>query len=158
LVSKARGRTRGGDLDVDPPDPPLARDPRHRARRAKGPSGGGMPRRPREPAASGLDPAGPPAHDRVPRPARRLAAPSPRMKLRNPGALVSVPDGRPVEEALARTTHLGIVAHPDDLEILAARGILECYKPADRWFCGIVITDGAGSARSGPYAGLDDAQ
>jgi LmbE family N-acetylglucosaminyl deacetylase len=80
------------------------------------------------------------------------------MKPRNPGALVYVPDGRPVDEALRRTTHLGIVAHPDDLEILAARGILECYEAGDRWFCGVVITDGAGSARTGPYASYDDAQ
>jgi LmbE family N-acetylglucosaminyl deacetylase len=80
------------------------------------------------------------------------------MKLNNPEALVHVPDGRAVEEALGRTTHLGIVAHPDDLEILALRGILECYEAADRWFCGVVITDGAGSARSGPYARFDDAQ
>src|SRR5262245_33383096 len=80
------------------------------------------------------------------------------MKPRNPDALVYVPDGRPVGEALGRTTHLGIVGHPDDLEILAARGILACYEAADRWFCGVVITDGAGSARTGPYASYDDAQ
>jgi LmbE family N-acetylglucosaminyl deacetylase len=80
------------------------------------------------------------------------------MKLRKPGALVHVPDGRPLDEALRRTTHLGIVAHPDDLEILAARGILECYEAADLSFCGVVITDGAGSARTGPYAAYDDAQ
>jgi LmbE family N-acetylglucosaminyl deacetylase len=80
------------------------------------------------------------------------------MKPRNAGALVYVPDERPLDEALRRTTHLGIVAHPDDLEILAARGILECYEAADRWFCGVVITDGAGSARTGPYASYDDVQ
>jgi len=80
------------------------------------------------------------------------------MKLRNPGALVHVPDGRPLDEALRRTTHIGIVAHPDDLEILAARGILDCYEAAETSFCGVVITDGAGSARTGPYAAYDDAQ
>jgi LmbE family N-acetylglucosaminyl deacetylase len=68
-----------------------------------------------------------------------------------------VPDGRPEAEAIARTTHLGIVAHPDDLEILAQQGILDCFGRRDRWFCGVVVTDGAGSPRSGPYAGVSDA-
>jgi len=80
------------------------------------------------------------------------------MKLANRGALVFVPDGRPEEEAVGRTTHMGIVAHPDDLEILACRGILECFQRSDRWFCGVVVTDGASSARSGRYAGFSDAQ
>ena len=72
-------------------------------------------------------------------------------------AEIYVPDGVAEEAALARTTHLGIVAHPDDLEILAYPGILECFGHADRWFCGVVVTDGAGSARSGPYAHVSDA-
>lgn len=71
-------------------------------------------------------------------------------------AEVYVPDGAGEEAALKRTTHLGIVAHPDDLEILALPGILECFGRADRWFSGVVVTDGAGSARSGPYANVSD--
>jgi LmbE family N-acetylglucosaminyl deacetylase len=67
-----------------------------------------------------------------------------------------VPDGRGVDEAIARTTHLGIVAHPDDLEILAYPGILECRGRENRWFSGVVATDGRGSARGGPYAGVAD--
>ena len=67
-----------------------------------------------------------------------------------------VPDGLGEEQAIARTTHLGIVAHPDDLEILAQQGILECFGRSDRWFCGVVVTDGAGSPRSGPYAEVSD--
>ena len=67
-----------------------------------------------------------------------------------------VPDGVPEAEAIARTTHLGIVAHPDDLEILAQQGILDCFGRTDRWFCGVVVTDGAGSPRSGPYADVSD--
>jgi LmbE family N-acetylglucosaminyl deacetylase len=69
---------------------------------------------------------------------------------------VFVPDGSPEKDALARTTHLGIVAHPDDLEILAQPGILDCFGRKDRWFCGVVVTDGAGSPRSGPYAEVSD--
>jgi LmbE family N-acetylglucosaminyl deacetylase len=67
-----------------------------------------------------------------------------------------VPDGLGEEQAIARTTHLGIVAHPDDLEILAQQGILDCFGRSDRWFCGVVVTDGAGSPRSGPYAEVSD--
>src|SRR5260221_13693815 len=80
------------------------------------------------------------------------------MKFDRPGAEVFVPDGRDVDEALSRTTHMGIVAHPDDLEILAYRGILDCFGQAERSFSGVVLTDGAGSARSGPHAAVGDAQ
>lgn len=71
-------------------------------------------------------------------------------------AEIYVPDGTAEDAALARSTHLGIVAHPDDLEILALPGILECFGRTDRWFSGVVVTDGAGSARSGPYANVSD--
>lgn len=67
-----------------------------------------------------------------------------------------VPDARAVADAVARTTHMGIVAHPDDLEILAYPGILDCLGRDDRWFLGVVATDGRGSARSGDYAGVTD--
>lgn len=80
------------------------------------------------------------------------------MKLSRVGAEIFVQDGRDADAALARTTHMGIVAHPDDLEILACRGILDCFSRSDRWFCGVVATDGAGSARSGPYADFTDEQ
>ena len=71
-------------------------------------------------------------------------------------ARVLVPDGRPGDEALARTSHMGIVAHPDDLEILAYPAILECLGRDDRWFTGVVATDGRGSARTGRYAAVTD--
>jgi LmbE family N-acetylglucosaminyl deacetylase len=73
-------------------------------------------------------------------------------------AEVFVPDGRPADVALARTTHLGIGAHQDDLEFMAFHGIAECFGRTDRWFGGVTCTDGAGSARSGKYAGLADAE
>ena len=67
-----------------------------------------------------------------------------------------VPDGRSIEEALARTTHLGIGAHPDDLEIIAFPGILACHGSADAHFSGLVACDGAGSPRDGVYADFDN--
>jgi len=77
------------------------------------------------------------------------------MKLAHPNADLFVPDSLPVAEALARTTHLAVGAHADDLEIMAYAGIETCYQNPGEWFGGIVVTDGAGSARTGPYAGLD---
>lgn len=69
---------------------------------------------------------------------------------------IYVPDGVPAGEALARTTHAGIGAHQDDLEINMVDGILQCHGRDDRWFFGIVATDGRGSPRSGSFADLSD--
>ena len=78
------------------------------------------------------------------------------MNLRKPRSEIFVPDGLPAEAALARTTHMGIVGHADDLEIIAWPGIWACLSTTERWFSGVVVTDGAGSARSGPYAHVSD--
>ena len=78
------------------------------------------------------------------------------MKLSRPKADVFVPDGQPIEGALARTTHLGVGAHQDDLEFMSLHGILECYDREDRWYAGVVVTDGGGSARTGPFAEYSD--
>lgn len=67
-----------------------------------------------------------------------------------------VPDNTSLDKALKRTTHLAIATHPDDLEIMAAHGIIECYKSKTNWFTGIVLTDGSGSAREGGYKKLTD--
>lgn len=80
------------------------------------------------------------------------------MKLHLDTAEIHVPDWLPVGEALARTTHLAVAAHQDDVEILAIDGILRCYQRDDAWFAAVVVTDGAGSPRNGPYAGYTDAQ
>ncbi len=69
---------------------------------------------------------------------------------------IYIPDGLPPEKGLFRTTHLGIGAHQDDLEFMAFHGIAECFYSADRWFGGIICTDGAGSSRGGPYANISD--
>jgi LmbE family N-acetylglucosaminyl deacetylase len=69
---------------------------------------------------------------------------------------VRVPDGAPLGAALARTTDLGVVAHQDDLEFMALAAIGACLDDPSRWFTGVACTDGAGSARSGPYADRTD--
>ncbi|HYO92909.1 MAG TPA: PIG-L family deacetylase [Polyangiaceae bacterium] len=79
------------------------------------------------------------------------------LELGHPQAVHFVPDGAPLEAALARTTHLGIGAHQDDLELMASSAILECFARADRWFSGVVVTDGGNSPRAGAYAAFDAA-
>ncbi len=80
------------------------------------------------------------------------------MRLHLDTADIFVPDGLPIQDALARTTHLAIAAHQDDLEIMAAGPILECFQRDDRWFTGVVLTDGRGSPRDGMYAQYSDEQ
>lgn len=74
------------------------------------------------------------------------------MKFHLDTAKIYVPDNTPVEAALARTTHLCIAAHQDDIEIMSAQPILECFQQKDKWFTGVVVTDGRGSPRDGIYA------
>lgn len=80
------------------------------------------------------------------------------MKLTKTTADLFVPDGQSVEKALARTTHLGVGAHQDDLEFMAVHGILACFGKPEKAFCGVTCTDGAGSSRSGVYAAYTDEQ
>jgi LmbE family N-acetylglucosaminyl deacetylase len=75
---------------------------------------------------------------------------------RHPKHDVFIPDGGCAIQALERVTHLGIVSHQDDLEIAAYHGITECFHSGDKWFGGVVVTDGAGSPRKGPYADFTD--
>jgi len=80
------------------------------------------------------------------------------MKFHNPHADVFVPDGGEGDAALARTTHVCVAAHQDDIEIMAYHGIAECFGRADRWFTGVVVTNGAGSPRAGIYGQCNDAE
>lgn len=80
------------------------------------------------------------------------------MNFRRAKADIFIPDGRPLSAALECTTHMGIGAHQDDLEFFSVHGILECYERPNRWFTGVTVTDGAGSARSGIYERLTDAE
>lgn len=65
---------------------------------------------------------------------------------------VYAPDDTEPARALARTTHLALGAHHDDLEIMAFDAIAACYDDPASWFTGVVVTDGRGAPRSGTYA------
>jgi len=81
------------------------------------------------------------------------------MKFSQPEAdlLVGDPKLSP-EAALAQVTHLCIAAHQDDIEIMAYAGVTACLDTPGKAFGGVVVTNGAGSPRTGPYAHLTDAQ
>ncbi len=76
------------------------------------------------------------------------------MKFRNENASVYYPK----EESLSEVTDICIAAHQDDIEIMAYAPIAECYDSSTRSFCGVVVTDGAGSPRTGEYADYTDEQ
>ena len=80
------------------------------------------------------------------------------MQFHKSTADVFIPDNLAPAEALARTTHLSIAAHQDDIEIMAYHGIAECFGLKDKWFTGVVVTNGAGSPRSGIYGEYTDEQ
>lgn len=69
---------------------------------------------------------------------------------------IYIPDNKNENDALASTTHLGVSAHQDDIEIMAYDGILQCLGRQDKNFAGVVVTNGSGSARSGMYANYTD--
>ena len=71
-------------------------------------------------------------------------------------AEIFVPDGLPIKQALRRTTHMAISAHQDDIEIMAAAPILECFQNGEKWFTGVVLSDGRGSPREGLYKEYTD--
>jgi LmbE family N-acetylglucosaminyl deacetylase len=80
------------------------------------------------------------------------------MKLSLESAELYIPDGVEESAALARTTHLCVAAHQDDIEIMAYDGVIQCFQQDDRWFSGVVVTNGSGSPRSGVYAKYSDAE
>ena len=80
------------------------------------------------------------------------------MKLHRETAEIFVPDGAPVEAALARTTYMAVGAHQDDLEIMAFDGILKGFQCKTCWFTGVVVTNGAGSPRADLYSDYTDAE
>jgi LmbE family N-acetylglucosaminyl deacetylase len=78
------------------------------------------------------------------------------MKFSQPAADLHVPDASPPAAALARVTHLCVAAHQDDIEIMAHDAIVDCLDTPGKWFGGVVVTDGGGSPRSGPYSNFTD--
>lgn len=78
------------------------------------------------------------------------------MKFNIDTAELFIPDGKPEAEALSRTTHMCLSAHQDDIEIMAFHGVLNCFNRADKWFGGVVVTNGAGSPRDDLYADYTD--
>jgi LmbE family N-acetylglucosaminyl deacetylase len=78
------------------------------------------------------------------------------MQFHMPNAEIYIPDGVPEAEALARTTHLGIGAHQDDLEIMSYHGILAGFGQSDVWYGGVVVTNGSGNPRAGLYGDYTD--
>lgn len=81
------------------------------------------------------------------------------MRFSRSNADVYVPDGKlQPADALGRVTHLCVGAHQDDIEIMAHAGISECLDTPGKFFGGVVVTDGAGSPRTGAFAGMSDVQ
>jgi len=78
------------------------------------------------------------------------------MKLHKETAEIFIPDQTNETEALSRTTHLCIAAHQDDIEIMSAQPIIECFQNEDKWFTGVIMTDGRSSPRKGAYLHTTD--
>src|SRR5215468_1574455 len=78
------------------------------------------------------------------------------MQFHHPTADLFVPDGIETSAALSRTTHLAIAAHQDDIEIMAYHGIAECFGRPDRWFTGVIVTNGSACPRTGIYGDYTD--
>jgi len=78
------------------------------------------------------------------------------MKLKNPKAEIYIPNGIQEVEAIEKTTHMAIGAHQDDVEVMAYDGILKCFGSDKNNFLAIIVTDGAGSPRSGIYSDYTD--
>lgn len=78
------------------------------------------------------------------------------MKFNKKNAELYIPDESEAKEAMARTTSICIAAHQDDIEIMAYGPIVDCYGSDDKWFTGVVLTDGGGSPRAGIYGNYTD--
>jgi len=81
------------------------------------------------------------------------------MKLSRSDADIFLPEGDELAAAaLARVTHLCVAAHQDDIEIMAHAGIADCFDTPGKAFGGVVVTNGAGSPRSGAFLKFTDEQ
>ncbi|MDR2090333.1 MAG: PIG-L family deacetylase [Clostridiales bacterium] len=77
------------------------------------------------------------------------------MTFTNHSAKVYIPE---TAKKSAGKTYLALAAHQDDIEIMAADGILKGFYGADCSFVAVVTADGAGSARDGRYKEYSDAE
>lgn len=75
-----------------------------------------------------------------------------------PKAEVFIPDGVAESDALARVKRMVIGAHQDDVEFMGFPLILASYSANDPSFGAVVMSNGAGSPRSGVYADYTDEQ
>ena len=78
------------------------------------------------------------------------------MRLTKSTADLYIPDGSSIEQALGRTTHIAIAAHPDDIEIMAYEGIAKCFHQPERWFTSVTVTNGSTAPRDFLYADYSD--
>lgn len=80
------------------------------------------------------------------------------MQLSQPKADIYIPNGQSLEDAMGRTTLLGVGAHQDDLEFMAYYPILQGFREKAEAFTGVTVTNGAGSARDSFYKDYSDAE
>lgn len=78
------------------------------------------------------------------------------MKFKNIDSEIFIPDNKAEEDAIIRTTHMAIAAHPDDIEMMALDGVLKCFNNDEKWFLGVVVASGYGSPRNGIYSNFND--
>jgi len=75
-----------------------------------------------------------------------------------PRAEVFIPDGVAESDALLRVKRMVVGAHQDDVEFMGFPLILSSYSSSDPSFGAVVMSNGAGSPRSGVYADFTDEQ
>ncbi len=64
------------------------------------------------------------------------------MKFNNRGSSLYFPTNIVDLQSMSHITDMSIVAHQDDLELIGYPGIHRCFKKKDKWFGGIVCTNG----------------
>jgi LmbE family N-acetylglucosaminyl deacetylase len=78
------------------------------------------------------------------------------MDFQKPEATIFIPDQVDEKIAFQKTTRMAIVAHPDDAEILAYHGIVECIDNPNESFGCVTMTNGSTTPRDFLYADHTD--
>jgi LmbE family N-acetylglucosaminyl deacetylase len=76
----------------------------------------------------------------------------------NPDSEIHILDGSSQKHGLAKTTHLGIGAHQDDLEIIAVPGILTSHSQPNLHFSGVIVSNGSGAPRGPGFEDYSESQ